>query len=111
MVSNSTVEHRVMQRAETAFLEREVFKTGKRIGILLFISALERKVVILADSGISKLVPNEEWQLIVDNLIEQDIISSAIGFSRCLTPLSHPSRACLLGSRGGTSHKDGRRPG
>jgi len=70
MVRNSTVEHRVMQRAETAFLEREVFKTGKRIGILLFISELERKVVILADSGISRLVPNEEWQQIVDNLID-----------------------------------------
>jgi putative membrane protein len=70
MVSNTTVENRVMQRAETAFLETEVFKTGKRIGILLFISELERKVVILADSGISKLVPNVEWQQIVDNLID-----------------------------------------
>ena len=70
MVSSNTVERRVMQRAETAFLQREIFNTGKRIGILLFISELERKVMILADSGISKLVPNEEWQKIVDNLIE-----------------------------------------
>jgi putative membrane protein len=70
MVSNSTVERRVMQRAETAFLEREVFNTGKRIGILLFISELEKKVLILADSGISKIVPNEEWQNIVDDLID-----------------------------------------
>jgi putative membrane protein len=50
MVSNNTVERRVMQRAETAFLQREIFNTGKRIGILLFISELERKVIILADS-------------------------------------------------------------
>ncbi len=70
MVSSNTVERRVMQRAETAFLQREIFNTGKRIGILLFISELERKVMILADSVISKLVPNEEWQKIVDNLIE-----------------------------------------
>jgi putative membrane protein len=69
MVSNTTVERRVMQRAETAFLEREVFKTGKRIGILLFISELEKKVLILADSGINRLVPGEEWQIIVDELI------------------------------------------
>ncbi len=69
MVSNNTVERRVMQRAETAFLQREIFNTGKRIGILLFISELERKVIILADSGISKLVPGEDWQKIVDDLI------------------------------------------
>jgi len=69
MVSANTVERRVMQRAETAFLEREIFNTGKRIGILLFISELERKVLILADSGISKLVTGEDWQKIVDDLI------------------------------------------
>ncbi len=70
MVSSNTVERRVMQRAETAFLQREIFNTGKRIGILLFISELERKVIILADSGISKLVPGEDWQKIVDDLIK-----------------------------------------
>ena len=69
MVSNNTVERRVMQRAETAFLQREIFNTGKRIGILLFISELERKVVILADSGINKLAQGEDWQHIVDDLI------------------------------------------
>jgi len=69
MVSNNTVERRVMQRAETAFLQREIFNTGKRIGILLFISELERKVIILADSGINNLVPVEDWQKIVDDLI------------------------------------------
>ena len=70
MVSGLTQDHRVMQRAEEAFLEREIFNTGRRIGILLFISELEKKVLILADSGISRLVPNEEWQQIVDDLIE-----------------------------------------
>ena len=70
MVSNNTLERRVMQRAETAFLQREIFNTGKRIGVLLFISELERKVIILADSGISKLVPGEDWQKIVDDLIK-----------------------------------------
>jgi putative membrane protein len=70
MVSNNTVDRRVMQRAETAFLQREIFNTGKRIGILLFISELERKVIILADSGINKLVPGEDWQKIVDDLIK-----------------------------------------
>jgi putative membrane protein len=69
LVSNSTIERRVMQRGEEAFLEREIFNTGQRIGILLFISELEKKVLILADSGINRLVPDEEWQHIVDDLI------------------------------------------
>ena len=69
MVSNDTIERRVIQRAGEAFLEREIFSTGKRIGILLFISELERKVLILSDSGINKVVANDEWQHIVDDLI------------------------------------------
>jgi putative membrane protein len=70
MVSNNTIEQRVMQRAEEAFLEREIFNTKKRIGILLFISVLERKVLILSDAGINKHVDNSEWQHIVDDVIK-----------------------------------------
>ena len=69
MVSNDTIERRVMQRAGEAFLEREIFSTKKRIGILLFISVKERKVLILADAGINKIVDNSEWQHIVDDVI------------------------------------------
>jgi len=70
MVSNDTIERRVMQRAGAAFLDREVFNTKKRIGILLFISVQEKKVVILADAGINKYVDNSEWQHIVDDVIK-----------------------------------------
>jgi putative membrane protein len=68
MVGPNTVERRVLQRASEAFLEREVFKTEKRIGILLFISTMERRAVILADAGINQKVQQHEWQSIIDQL-------------------------------------------
>ncbi|MBN2893760.1 MAG: TPM domain-containing protein [Bacteroidales bacterium] len=58
----------VYSRAVDAFLSEEVFKTKKRTGILIFVSKLERNVVILADKGINERVSAEQWQHIVDKL-------------------------------------------
>ena len=58
------VELRVRRRAAAAFLEQEVFATGERIGILLFLSLFERRVVVLADSGIHARVAPGEWDAI-----------------------------------------------
>ena len=68
-VSPHTVEHRVHQRAVAAFLEQEVFKTGARTGILVFLSLLERRVVILADKGISVRVEQHEWDAIAAGVV------------------------------------------
>ncbi len=59
------VEHRVRQRAAAAFLEHEVFKTRSRTGVLIFLSLLERRVVVLADAGINARVGQHEWDAIV----------------------------------------------
>ncbi|MGF1638810.1 MAG: TPM domain-containing protein [Cyclobacteriaceae bacterium] len=63
------VDERVFQRATEAFVECGIFNTKSRTGILLFISALEHEVVILADEGINKKTGEEAWQKIVDELI------------------------------------------
>jgi len=68
-VSPHTVEHRVHQRAGAAFLEQEVFKTSARTGILVFVSLLERRVVILADVGISARVEQHEWNGIAADVV------------------------------------------
>jgi putative membrane protein len=68
-VSPHTVEHRVHQRAVAAFLEQEVFKTGARTGILVFLSLRERRVVILADTGISARVEQHEWNGIAAEVV------------------------------------------
>lgn len=76
------------RRAQTAFLAEEVFNTKQRTGIMIFVSFFEHKVIVLADSGISKVVDQKEWDSLVDGIISNirqgklvDGIEAAIG--RC----------------------------
>lgn len=70
LISDAVQEKHVKQRAYQAFLSEEVFKTIDRTGILLFISADERKVVVLADSGINAKVEKSDWDHIVALLVK-----------------------------------------
>ncbi len=63
------LRHRVSQRANEAFLSEEVFKTRDRTGILIFLSFLERSVVVLGDSGINAKVQPGEWDSVVDTIV------------------------------------------
>ncbi len=58
------------QRAETAFLQEEVFNTRHRTGIMIFISFFEREVMVIADRGISKVVEQKEWDKMVQGIIQ-----------------------------------------
>jgi putative membrane protein len=69
LVHVDVVEHRVRQRALAAFVEQEVFRTRARTGILLFLSLLERRVVVLTDAGINARVPQHEWDSIVAGIV------------------------------------------
>lgn len=60
---------RARQRAETAFLEEEVFDTRDRTGILLFLALFEHQVVVLGDSGINAAVPAGAWEEIVAEMV------------------------------------------
>jgi putative membrane protein len=80
------VERRVSARAAEAFLSEEVFATTGRTGILFFVSLLEHRVVVLGDTGINAKVKKEEWEAVVQTVIEgikegrpTDGIVSAIG--------------------------------
>lgn len=68
LVDRETMERRTRERAETAFLEEEVFATRDRTGILLFVSLFEHRVVLLADSGITDRVDRKRWHHIVGRL-------------------------------------------
>lgn len=63
------VAHRVQQRAAAAFVEQEVFATRARTGILIFLSLLERRVVVLADAGINARVSQGEWDAVVAGIV------------------------------------------
>ncbi|MBI3830223.1 MAG: hypothetical protein HY291_11940 [Planctomycetes bacterium] len=47
--------------AEAAFQRCRVYQTRAHTGVLIYVSVLEREVQVLADSGVSAGMPNEEW--------------------------------------------------
>lgn len=61
------VATRVHERARRCFREQGLTRTHGRTGILLFVTLLERRVVVLADSGIHRVLdPDERWEQVVD---------------------------------------------
>ncbi len=71
LVSDPLARARVRQRAARAFAENGLARTAGRTGILLFASLLERRVVVLADEGVNRvLAPEESWQEVVDRAVE-----------------------------------------
>lgn len=68
MAGAETLDLRARRRAAVAFLEQEVFQTRHRTGILLFVSLFERRVVLLADSGIHQKVEKGAWDAITGRL-------------------------------------------
>lgn len=69
IIPKSVKEEKAKEKAQVSFLEYEVSKTRDRTGVLIFISNLEKKVLILADTGIAEVYPNESWQKQVDTII------------------------------------------
>ena len=69
LVDDAALDRNVRRRAEQAFLAEEVFRTRDRTGILVFLSLFERRVTVLADSGISAVVPQTEWDAIVAGIV------------------------------------------
>jgi len=53
-LSGYRAESEVQQYAKSLFLERELFATRKRTGILLLLSLFERRVVVLPDKGVDE---------------------------------------------------------
>lgn len=70
LLLDAFLEQRVGQRAHRAFAENGLQRTAGRTGILLFVTFLERRVVVLGDEGIHRaLDPDETWQEVVDLVV------------------------------------------
>ncbi|MFP5520621.1 MAG: TPM domain-containing protein [Bdellovibrionia bacterium] len=59
----------VNRRAHLEFYLNKINHTQEAVGILIFLSLMERRVVILADKGISQVLPEDTWQKLADELI------------------------------------------
>jgi len=64
----SRAEGEVLQQAQGMFLEREVFHTPGRTGVLLLASLFERRVVLVADTGLRERIGPEGWKAVVDRM-------------------------------------------
>lgn len=104
LAGSELLDHRVDQRAIAAFLAQEIFATEKRSGLLLYVSLLEHRAVVLADSGIHARVEKAVWQKITDQLAQ------AVGQGRVAEGLEVAIHSCgdLLVNAGLALSADGR---
>ncbi len=71
LTSKTDQEVEVWEKAELEFYRGRFTETSKHTAILLFVSLMERKVVVLADKGISSKLPPETWKEVVQLLTTQ----------------------------------------
>jgi putative membrane protein len=62
LISKLHGQHAATRRAHEEFFARGLFRTRERTGVLIFLSALERQVVILGDEGIHARVKTQGWE-------------------------------------------------
>ncbi len=59
------------QFAKVQFLDRQLFATKERTAILVLVAMLERRVVILADTGLRSAVTVAEWDAVIAKMTEK----------------------------------------
>ncbi|MBK7257866.1 MAG: hypothetical protein IPI01_08715 [Ignavibacteriae bacterium] len=70
LAGRELMTHHAGRRAAEAFVAEEVFQTRDRTGILLFVSLLERTVIVVGDAGINAHVQKTEWDDIVAMIVD-----------------------------------------
>lgn len=68
-IDSKNMKARIWDKAYSIFLKEEIFNTKNRTGMLLFMSFLEKEVIILGDSGINRHVTPQIWEGIIAQLI------------------------------------------
>jgi putative membrane protein len=76
----------VEQYARSVFLERGMFQTRHRVGVLVLISLFEREAVILADTGVRQHVTNGQMEAIVAQMVP--LIGKGLLFGAAQTALT-----------------------
>lgn len=65
LIGQRRMQAAVERRAKEIFYDRGVAATSKRAGVLIFVSLLERRVVVLADEAVRAKVKPEAWNAAV----------------------------------------------
>lgn len=61
----------VQRRAESLFLQRELFGTGGRSALLILASSFERRAAVYADRGLRTRVPDAAWSAVAARMNPQ----------------------------------------
>jgi putative membrane protein len=61
-LAGAELDERVDLVAAREFLARDVFRTERHTGILLFVAQFERRVRVLADDAVYRAVPRATWE-------------------------------------------------
>ena len=69
LIRPAVLDERVRERALALFMHYNLHTTRDHTGVLILISLFERRVRILADSGINARVAPEYWQQRVDDIV------------------------------------------
>ena len=100
LIHRAEMAAEVEEKALVAFVDHGLHRTRDGTGILILISLLERRVHVLADSGIDKVVPAGTWDGIVATVTEGlrrggacDALCKAIGRCADLLEANFPVRA------------------
>ncbi len=70
IVPGSVKRRKVRERALRHFAEAGVYKTKDQTGILIFISHLEHRIELIADSGIAAKIEQQTWDKMVEHIID-----------------------------------------
>jgi putative membrane protein len=68
LIHPAEITAEVEERALVAFLEHGLHRTRDATGILILVSLFEHRVRVLADTGISSVVPQQAWDEIVHSI-------------------------------------------
>jgi putative membrane protein len=86
----------VERAARATFQERGVGLTRERTGVLLYVSLLEREAFVVADKGITDMVPPEVWNRAVTRVVALAATSrDAAGLAQAIEVLAEPLSAEL----------------
>lgn len=69
LLPHGRAQEAVERAAQLAFMEHAVFRTRDRTGVLIFLSALEHRVVIRGDEGVHARVQGQGWDALVLELV------------------------------------------
>lgn len=71
LITKDEINHEVTQRAYEAFFHHNLHTTSHNNGVLILISVMEKKIKIITDVGINKLVEQKIWDEIIFQFTEK----------------------------------------